>query len=57
MILEYPEQNKDLAIQNKGEREYRFVSVCHRISSFYLSDSAYGYDTIFSKCPHTAKYT
>ena len=30
----FPEQNKDFAIQNMGERGYHFVSIAHSISSF-----------------------
>ena len=33
----FPEQNKDFAIQNMGERGYHFVSIAHSISSFPLS--------------------
>ena len=32
----FPEQNKDFAIQNVGERGYHFVSSAHSISSFLL---------------------
>ena len=37
MILGFPEQNKDFAIQNMGEwggGGYHFVSIAHSISSF-----------------------
>ena len=31
----FPEQNKDFAIQNMGERGYHFVSIAYSISSFF----------------------
>ena len=40
MILGFPEQNKDFAIQNMGERGYHFLSIAHSISSLLYDGAA-----------------